>query len=213
MNTTPTGQAYSGLNRAYEFFNRALFANELPRCLITMQRHKGAYGYFAPARFGLRGDKSTVDEIAMNPAHFEERSDKETLSTLAHEMVHVWQQHFGKPSRNGYHNREWADKMRAIGLIPSTTGAAGGKEVGPKVSHYVEAGGLFDSTYAKFAAKGEISLFCDRWTEDPEKAKARQKKNASKTAFVCPECGQKAWAKETARLTCGDCDEAMEAQN
>ena len=32
-------------------------------------------------------------------------------------MCHQWQQHFGKPSRNGYHNKQWADKMESVGLI------------------------------------------------------------------------------------------------
>ena len=39
-------------------------------------------------------------------------------------MTHVWQHQHGKPSSRGYHNREWAAKMKAIGLQPSNTGAA-----------------------------------------------------------------------------------------
>jgi hypothetical protein len=38
-----------------------------------------------------------------------------------HEMAHVWQHAHGKPSRNGYHNKEWAAKMDERGLIPSDT--------------------------------------------------------------------------------------------
>ena len=59
-----------------------------------------------------------TDEIALNPAHFASRPTAGTLSTLAHEMAHLWQHHFGTPSRTGYHNKEWAAKMREIGLIP-----------------------------------------------------------------------------------------------
>jgi hypothetical protein len=46
------------------------------------------------------------------------------LSTLVHEMVHVWQETYGNPSRRGYHNRQWAEKMREVGLQPSSTGLA-----------------------------------------------------------------------------------------
>jgi transcription elongation factor Elf1 len=32
-------------------------------------------------------------------------------------------------------------------------------------------------------------------------------KNASKTKFTCPDCGQNAWAKPNALLICGSCYE------
>jgi hypothetical protein len=54
-----------------------------------------------------------------------------------HEMVHVWQHAFGKPSAGGYHNKQWAAKMKAVGLQPSSTGYVGGKETGQRVTHYV----------------------------------------------------------------------------
>jgi hypothetical protein len=114
----PTSHTYGGLDRAYEFFNDRVFGGALPRCLITMQRHKGAYGYFAPERFGSRDGATITDEIALNPAHFAERSTKQIPSTLVHEQAHLWQQHFGKVSRGGYHNKEWAAKMKEIGLHP-----------------------------------------------------------------------------------------------
>jgi hypothetical protein len=202
----PTATTYGGLNRAYEFFNNALFGGELPRCLITMQRHKGAYGYFAPQRFGSRDGATITDEIALNPMHFAERDERAIVSTLVHEMAHLWQQHFGKPSRGGYHNKEWGAKMKAIGLHPSSTGAEGGKETGQSVSHYIIDGGAYDRAFAEFGAP--LNLLGDTWADDADEkaAKTRAKKNASKTAFECEECGLKAWAKADARLMCGDCE-------
>ncbi len=88
-------------------FNAELFGGKLPPCLITMQRHKGAYGYFSSERFASASDPEEVtDEIALNPVHFATRTPTDVLSTLAHEMVHLWQDHFGHVSRPGYHNRE-----------------------------------------------------------------------------------------------------------
>ena len=205
----PTAQTYGGLNRAYEFFNNALFRGTLPRCLITMQRHKGAYGYFAPERFGSRDRSTVVHEIALNPNHFGERDERKTLSTLVHEMAHLWQQEFGEPSRGGYHNKEWAAKMKEIGLHPSDTAAPGGKETGQRVSHYIVEGGAFDRAYAEFGA--EIGLLGDLWNdaEDERAKKTRAKKAASKTAFECPDCGLKAWAKPDAKLMCGGCETVM----
>jgi hypothetical protein len=206
----PTASTYGGLNRAYEFFNNALFGGQLPRCLITMQRHKGAYGYFAPQRFGSADGATVTDEIALNPMHFSERDERATLSTLVHEMAHLWQQHFGEPSRGGYHNKEWGAKMKALGLHPSSTAAPGGKETGQSVSHYIVEGGAYDLAFAEFG--GGINLLGDLWNDGDEKAaKARAKKNASKTAFECEDCGLKAWAKADASLICGDCDKPLMA--
>jgi predicted SprT family Zn-dependent metalloprotease len=200
-------RTYASLDAAYEFFNRHLFGGELPPCLITMQRHKGAYGYFHAQRCGRMDDaRQVVDEIALNPAHFGERTPEAILSTLVHEMVHLWQHHFGSPSRTGYHNREWAAKMREVGLVPSATGGPGGKETGQKVSHYVEPGGPFARAFARLDAPAV--LYQDLDGDDD----ARRRKAASKTKYTCAGCGLNAWAKPGVNLVCGDCGEAMEAE-
>jgi hypothetical protein len=59
--TDPTRSTYQGLTEAYDFFNERLFGGRLPRCLITMQRQKGAYGYFAGKRFGTRDGEEVTD--------------------------------------------------------------------------------------------------------------------------------------------------------
>jgi hypothetical protein len=82
----PTSLTYTSLTTAYDYFNRELFAGTLPPCLITMQRHKGAYGYFSGERFQNTVNREEVtDEIALNPAHFATRTPEQVLSTLAHE--------------------------------------------------------------------------------------------------------------------------------
>ena len=127
---TPTVAVYPELEQAYRYFNRELFGNELPAVLITLQRTTPrTYGYFAPGRF-IDAHGARTDELAMNPVHFLNRDLRATLSTLAHEMVHVWQSHFGTPGRRGYHNKAWGVRMKEIGLYPSNTGAPGGKETG-----------------------------------------------------------------------------------
>lgn len=210
---SPTGRTYATLQAAYDHFNAALFGGILPPCLITVQRHKGAYGYFSGNRFASTVDPGDItDEIALNPQHFATRTPEQVLSTLAHEMVHLWQHHFGKASRPGYHNREWALMMREIGLIPSDTGAAGGKETGQKVSHYIEPGGRFAEVCAAFLETHGAALYHDRSAEDEGARKARARKAASKTKFTCGTCGTNAWGKPDLNLVCGDCNETMEAE-
>ena len=61
----PTATTYDELRGAYDFFNKALFEDKLPPCLLTLQREKRTYGYFSAARFGNRSGHTT-DEIALN---------------------------------------------------------------------------------------------------------------------------------------------------
>lgn len=140
---TPTEELYNELREAYQFFNDNLFDGELPGCMFTLQRKKNTFGYYSSSRFLRRDARGKTDEIALNPAFFAFRPVENTLSTLAHEMVHQWQWHCGKPSRSGYHNREWAAKMEAVGLMPSDTGAPGGKRVGQRMTHYIIDDGPF----------------------------------------------------------------------
>jgi predicted SprT family Zn-dependent metalloprotease len=87
----------------------------------------------------LRDGSEVTDEIALNPSCFKDRADAQIFSTLVHEMVHLWQFHFGSSSRSGYHNREWADRMEQLGLMPSYTGEPGGERTGQRVTHYTSS--------------------------------------------------------------------------
>jgi SprT-like family len=146
---------YRAFQEAYDFFNAELFGGSLPHVLVTLQRHAKARAYFSPERFSGRNEaKVTAHELAMNPDSFTGRTDESILSTLAHEMAHVWQQTHGTPPRRSYHDRQWAAKMKEIGLQPSTNGEPGGKETGQSVTHYIIPGGLYAKAYAKLKAKG-----------------------------------------------------------
>jgi predicted SprT family Zn-dependent metalloprotease len=207
----PTSKTYNGLTEAYAFFNARLFDGKLPACLITMQRKAKAYGYFAGGRFGSKDGSEIADEIALNPTHFKGRGLEDSLSTLVHEMAHLWQHHFGKPSRTGYHNKEWAACMAAIGLIPSDTGEPGGKQVGQNMSHYIEPGGRFQKAFGALAARGFDPLYVELWDE-AESRKTRKTKAASKTWYTCPDCQTNAWAKPDVHLVCGECNARMVAE-
>ena len=73
---------------------------------------------------------------------------RDILGTLVHEMCHQWQHELGNPSRSGYHNKEWGNKMKEVGLYPSSTGQPGGRQTGQQVSHFIVEGGAFDVAFA-----------------------------------------------------------------
>lgn len=206
--TTITSPTYAALDEAYRFFNERLWGGKLPTCAITMQRKKGAYGYFHAEQIGLKADDASADEIALNPDTFRGRELRDVLGTLAHEMAHLWQHHNGKPSRNAYHNREWGTEMKRIGLHPTATGEIGGKETGQKVTHVIVDGGAFDVACADFLkTHGPEAL---NWYSKGRISGSAAAKRASKTKYTCPECKQNAWAKPESRLICGDCECEME---
>lgn len=205
-----TRQEYTAYNEAYDYFNTHLFAGQLPSCLITLQRHRNAYGYFAPKRFVSRTEvQEMTDEIALNPNTFESCSDKDILGTLVHEMCHLWQAHFGKAGRRGYHNREWAKKMLGIGLQPISIDMPG-KMTGQRVTHEIMANGVF----ARFADQLLDSGFHLTWESDPPEYVIRfgsigsmgiLMPPVSKLKYTCPICGLNSWAKPKVNLICGQC--------
>lgn len=85
--------------------------------MLSFTRRKHTAGYFSANSWVKRSSKVNVHEIAINPDATDLR-DNEFHQTLVHEMVHQWQEEYGTPSRKCYHNREWADKMVEVGLIP-----------------------------------------------------------------------------------------------
>ena len=210
----PTAETYAALQAAYDHFNRTLFGGALPNSLVTLQRGRRTAGYFKAAQFE-RVNGARADEVALNPAYFRERPLAETLATLVHEMTHIWQHRFGKPGRGRYHNREWATRMKMVGLYPSSTGEPGGKETGERVGQYIVPDGPFAASFTELMEAG----FCipwgdrreaavDRATDGPSGAGGR--KSGVWFKFVCPQCGAIARAKHGARLICGDDYTALE---
>lgn len=159
----PTKEFYDQLQSAYEHFNCVLFDGALPHCLITVQREKNTMGFFSPSRWSSPAIP-VVHEISLNPTHFANRRMIEIFQTLVHEQCHVWQHEFGSPSRPGYHNQEWAQKMELIGLMPSSTGVPNGKKTGQKMSDYVIPEGRFEKACIELVKKGYQFNWVDRRT-------------------------------------------------
>jgi predicted SprT family Zn-dependent metalloprotease len=208
MTSDITRSEYSNLATAYDHFNVFLFNSELPDCLITLKRDQtNRLGHYQPMVVRHRVDKTATDEIALNIASFPYRSDIQILSTLAHEMVHLWQEHLGEAPRKAYHDKQWGRKMKEIGLHPSNTGEPGGKETGQKMSHYVIEGGPFDCACQALLSSG----YKINWQMELEQPEEKERKK-SKVKYTCSSCEQKAWAKPGISLMCGDCMEAMEGE-
>lgn len=198
---TPTAETYLGLDRAFNHFNEALFENRLPPVVFTLTRKRSAHGYFWAEQFQHRADGDRTHEIALNPNTMS-RDLVTILSTLVHEMTHLEQQEYGKPGKNGNHNREWVGLMERVGLTPV---GRDGKKTGRNVSHEIDPDGDFLSAANTLVDQGfDLPYFTQ-----PRAASEAKKKDLSKVKHTCPHCDAKAWAKAGSNLMCGDCAEPL----
>lgn len=143
MNDTPTEIFYGLFQYLFDEYNQLLFDGSLTDCLIVITRKKNVMGHYSHKRW-LDEDENKTDELALNPNMFHRYELTEICQTFVHEMCHGWQYHYGTPSRGGYHNKEWAEKMISVGLMPSSNGQVGGKTTGQKMSDYPIPGSKFD---------------------------------------------------------------------
>jgi predicted SprT family Zn-dependent metalloprotease len=194
----PTINQSHSYQELFDYYNAQLFRGELPPCILNFSRHKNAYGFFAPERW-QSGVRST-HEISLNPDYLSQ-PPIETMSTLVHEMVHLWQHVYGKPSRSTYHNCEWANKMESIGLIPSDTGQPGGKKTGNRVSEYIAEDGDFAIAF-NVMPKDYLLPWKSAAYKDRRKSARKQK-----IKYSCPGCQVNVWGKPNLSILCGTCAE------
>jgi len=226
----PTTAQFEAFEDAYEYFNEKLFDNELPPVILNLSRKSKAMGFVAPFRWRRAEDekgKGTIHELSLNPEILS-MSLIDVYSTLVHEQCHIWQYTHGKPSRNGYHNKEWASQMLWVGLIPSHTGKEGGNMTGQNMSDYPKKGGKFlkaldempeeyklpftsvegdfrKNTAALTGGLGSIVSMGGSVVD----GEALPKPKTSKNKYSCP-CGNNVWGKLELNIICGDCEQPFE---
>ncbi len=161
MEPSPTIAMYTALQGAFDHFNRRLFDDALPPCLITLRSSRRQQGYHHAERF-IAENGTIIHELGLHPGYFTLHPPEVALSTLVHEMVHHWQECFGKPTRSNPHNREWAGKMEAIGLVPSDTGLPDGRQTGRRVTHYIRPEGPYAVACAELLEDGFALPWFDR---------------------------------------------------
>ncbi len=221
---TPTEAQFLALNQAYQYFNQELFDGILPGCILNFSRKRNTHGFMAANRWRkVAEEEYSTHEISLTPTTLY-REPLLVFSTLVHEQTHLWQFEFGNPSRSGYHNREWADKMIEIGLMPSDTGQTGGKQTGQHMTHYIIPGGKYEQVFLKMpeaytlpftSLEGDIMkslLSGTGGTGEPEPGKASPAPITvkNKTKYSCSGCKVNVWGKPNLNLICGNCNEIFQ---
>ena len=215
---SPSTQAQHEVQLAYDFFNRELFDGKLPPCFVSFQR-KGSrvLGYFSPARFATAGGSRT-DEIALNPRHFRDNAFADVMSTLVHEMVHLWQHHFGRNRpRAAYHNKEWAGEMLRLGLRPRDSNKPSARMTGQRMSHSIIPDGRFEIAVERLRSMLPALTWFDVHAAEvlpkgfPDSDLAAEPKGLSgrRTVYRRPACRLRAESRSNASLICGKCELPM----
>ena len=224
---------FKALQNSYKYFNKTLFNNQLPDVLLNLSRKGKAVGFMAPYRWREieneeAKEEERMHEISINPVILS-LGDIEIYSTLVHEMVHVQQYHEGTNKPN-YHNKDFADKMQKVGLMPSSTGKPGGKITGRSMSDYPIEGGGFLKALDKMPKSCKLFLTSiesdyvkgiqihtgsqgEGEQEETEGGKGKleavkqpsKRPQKNKVKFTCS-CGNNIWGKPLTRAICVDCN-------
>ncbi len=202
----PVEQQWGAYQAAWTYFNEELFQGSLKPCILNFSRKNGSYGFFWPGKWASDLDGNKTHEISLNPDLLEEPL-QEVMGTLVHEMCHQWQFEQGTPPRAGYHDRQWAAKMEAVGLIPSSTGEPDGRKTGQKMSHYIQPGGPFQQAFQSMPS--EYSLPFKSWHNQKEK----KEKKRNKLKYTCPGCETNVWGKPELNILCGECQEPFQCED
>lgn len=188
----------------FDSLNEKYFDNELPKCVMSIGKKEGCYGYFTaykPWR-DVEHDENRFCEISITAGYLD-RPVLEMITTILHEMVHEYNfiHEVQDTSRGGtYHNAEYKKAAESHGLIVEKSAKYGWSTTLPSddLKEWV--------TKKRFK---ENTLVHER---PSEKAKKKKSKSNSRK-YVCPTCGAIIRATREVNVICGDCMETMIFEN
>jgi hypothetical protein len=197
--------AWHGL---FDFFNDNLFDGALDRNRVILNCSRSAgrstlgfyMGFLAENKGAWieQGGTEQKAEISMNPSKMAKYGFEETMATFVHELCHFWQDLHGSPGKRGYHNKEWADKMLAVGLKPINNKNPS-KMTGMSMHHSIMEDGNFAQVIKTLPEELKLP-FLGLATAKPAVTVGYEK-------WRCPHCKQICRAKSSALIACVPCSE------
>lgn len=190
-----TKQQLSELYKAFDYFNKNLFGNKLPKVVIVLQT-KGknpAYGWFTPAKVwtGREEDNFERHEISISTEHIN-RENIEIIGTLIHEMIHLYnfENKIKDVSRqNRYHNKKFMDSALKFGMIEAGKHDKIGYLVKPNpINQYIKnIEEHFNAIKFNSISRLDAASKGKDKGEDPTESKVKNKKYIVR----CEDCGTK----------------------
>lgn len=189
---------YEVLYKAFDLFNEHYFDNELPPCMITLQKKRlNNLGHFVvePTWFSQQSDDEFY-EININPINMNREPEK-ILGILLHECIHYYCTLSNlKDIKSNKHSTVYKEVAENHGLCVEYDDKLGWAITEP--------------------TEESIELVKDLIEEykDDFVYMMVEKKPVKKTQFLytCPNCGLKAHAKAEKNIVCGDCGVNLEME-
>ncbi|PSM31182.1 hypothetical protein BVG81_006700 [Haliangium sp. UPWRP_2] len=197
----PTPQQFGAYQAMFDHFNRMLFDGSLPSVLLTFSS-RDTQGYFKPQKW--EDGRGHTHEIGMNPHQLRHRPRWAIAAALVHDMCHLWQELHGHPSRVGYHNREWAERMCQLGLIPTDSGQPGGRQTGQRMEQIIDPDGAFQRALQSVPSAHWLPWQRVGWAVHGVPPFNRKSK------YSCPNAHGNVWGRPNLWLFCGHCNAEFE---
>lgn len=214
----PSQEMAEQLVAAFDYLNKSLFEGKLPRTMVMFTRNSKVIGGYFSEKKWFNSDGTAVHEIVINANNMVEGDEVKLYETLLHEMTHEWQHEFGTPGRGGYHNQEWADFVKSIGLKPTNVKSPEA-ETGDSISTKLIEGGKAMIVIANMPETIEIPWYAvpmedatpppmpqegggGNETPPPEPEKG---KSGKRTKYTCIKCGANLWGRSKLNIQCLDC--------
>ena len=202
-------EIYEILEWHYTLLNLQLFDGELNKCHFSISRISHSLSYCEPYKWMVKNKKNTArHEIVLTLKALRFNTEK-FCALLVHQMCHLWQHQVGKPSRSGYHNKQWASKMLSLGLLPTDNGRRNGKSTGQSVTEMIIEDGRFVKLFNDYQHKlCELNLVLTSFAIHQMRQR-KPKDGKSKKAYRCHQCGLVVWGKEGLDLICKSCNRTL----
>ena len=220
----PASEQSEALQCCYDYLNEELFGNKLPCVMLVLSRNANLLGgYYTPKRW-FDEEGNAIPEIAVNANCLKQSGFVRSMMILLHEMLHHWQYTYGKPSRAGYHNKEYAVQSKKLGLQPF---GPQGEEIGQAIDVKLISGGAAEKAIAEMPEEFTLPWMTEPLevpTPSPQGGgggggggggEARRdhepvlRKAGSRVKYTCPACGFNLWGKSGGHFECLDCSQAV----
>lgn len=212
----PNIQMSAAYYAAYDHLNRELFNGKLPVPMLVLTRDARVIaGHFVSKKWtDTETGKKTIHEIAININMMQRGDPVLIFGILVHEMVHLWQEEKGEPTRNGYHNQEWVDKAQELGLeCPEGPGQKANTNAAltPGGPAEIAIADMPDEAWFPWTTTGIKQEGDDKGGGTPPPPPPVTK-SGKRSKYTCPVCGLNAWAKAGVVLICGACNQPLVEQ-
>jgi hypothetical protein len=168
---------------------------DLPKPVISLERDsKHRHGYFTE-----RDGYALAYRINLNP--FSLRTGAEAAEILAHEMIHLWQAHIGRPCVRNYHSAEFHAQMASrYGIITTgKNGEHGGYLINPDTSV-----GIWEIWMESNSDLRLHEMILPGMDQKPRRQLLKH---------LCPGCNATFRARKPLSAVCMDCDVPFEVVN